>query len=63
VFVAEASEHLSGGVPLLGRGGFVVDQDLIDDRLERPQHGGRAVSGQRLGMWLGMLERMPNGLS
>ena len=36
VFVAEAPEDLGGGVPLLGRGVFVVDEDLVDDRLERP---------------------------
>ena len=34
VLVAKASEDLSGGVPLLGRCGLVVDEDLVDDRLE-----------------------------
>jgi hypothetical protein len=63
VFVAKASEHLSGGVPLLGRGGFVVDQDLVDDRLERPQPGGRTVPGQRPGMRFRMRESMPDGSS
>jgi hypothetical protein len=63
VFVAEAPKDLGGGVPLLGRGGFVVEEDLVDDRLERPQLGGRTVSGQRLGMWLSMLEGMTNGFS
>ena len=36
VLVAEATEHLHGGVPLLGRGLLVVGQDLVDDGLERP---------------------------
>ena len=31
VLVAEAAEDLRGGVPLLGRGGLVVGQDLVDD--------------------------------
>ena len=63
VLVAEAAEHLRGGVPLLGRGGLVVGEDLVDDRLERPEHGGRSVPGQRLGMGLGMLEDLPDGLA
>jgi hypothetical protein len=48
---------------LLGRGIFVVDQDLVDDRLERSQPGGRPVPGQRLGMWVGMHEGMPDSSS
>jgi hypothetical protein len=34
LFVTEASEDLSSGVPLLGRSGFVDDQDLVDGCLE-----------------------------
>ena len=45
VLVAEAPEELGGGVPLLGRCGLVVGQDLVDDRLERPQHRGESVAG------------------
>ena len=47
VLVAEAAEDLRGGVPLLGRGLLVVGQDLVDDRLERPQDGRGSVSGLR----------------
>ena len=39
VFVAEPPEDLSGGVPLLARGGLVVDQDLVNDRVKRPEPG------------------------
>ena len=34
VLVAEATEHLHGRVPLLGRGLLVVGQDLVDDGLD-----------------------------
>ena len=37
MLIAEASEDLGGGVPLLGWGGLVVDEDLVDDRLDGPQ--------------------------
>ena len=63
VLVADPPEHLSGGVPLLGRSGLVVDQDLIDDRLKRPELGGRPVPGQGLGMGFRMRQGMADGLS
>jgi hypothetical protein len=63
MFIAEASEDLSSGVPLLGRSGFVVDQDLVDDRLEWPEPGGPTVPCQRLGMRVRMHESMPHGPS
>jgi hypothetical protein len=50
LLVAKAAVDLGGGVPLLGRGGFVIEEDLIDQRLEWPQLGGGSISGQRLGM-------------
>ena len=62
VLVAEAAEDLGGGVPLLGRGGLVVDQDLVDDRLERPEDRGGSVPGRGLGTGLGMVEDLPDGL-
>ena len=45
-------------MPLLGRGGFVVDEDLVDDRLDRPQQRGEPIPGcgQRIG--LGLLENL-----
>ena len=52
VLVAESPEELGGGVPLLGRGGLVVDQDLVDDRLDRPQQRSESIpasSGRGLG--------------
>ena len=45
VLVAEAAKDLRGGMPLLGRGVLVVGQDLVDDRLERPQDGRVSISG------------------
>src|SRR5208283_2539452 len=30
MLIAEATTQLRGGVPLLGRGSFVIDQDLVD---------------------------------
>ena len=49
VLVAEPPEDLGGGVPLLGRGGLVVDEDLVDDRLNRPQQRSESVPGRRRG--------------
>jgi hypothetical protein len=63
VFVAEPPEELCGGVPLLGRCGLVVDQDLIDDRLDRSQERGESVPGRRQGIRLGLLEDSPDGVS
>src|SRR5271157_1447472 len=62
VFVAEATPHLRGGVPLLGRGGLVVAEDLVDDRLKGSQDRCGAVPGHGHGTGLGMLEDLPNGV-
>ena len=61
VIVAESPEDLGGGVPLFGRCGFVVDQDLVDDRLDRPQERSEPVPGRRQGVRLGLLEYFPDG--
>jgi hypothetical protein len=45
VLVTEASEGLGGGVTLLERGGLVVDEDLVDDRLDRPQERSEPIPG------------------
>ena len=63
LLVTEAAVDLGGGVSLLGRGVFVVEEDLLDQRLERPQPGSGSVSGQRLGMGVRMREGMPDGPS
>ena len=63
LLIVEAAVDLGGGVPLLGRGGFVIEEDLIDQRLERPQLGSGPVSGQRLGMGVRMHEGMSDGSS
>jgi len=63
VLVADPPKDLRGGVPLLGRGGLVVGEDLVDDRLERSELGSRSVPGQGLGMGLDMLKRVPDGSS
>src|SRR5512132_3044912 len=49
VLVAEATEHLHGGMPLLGRGVLVVGQDLVNDRAERPQDRGGALVSPGVG--------------
>ena len=63
VFVADPPEHLSGGMPLLEGGGLVVDQDLIDDRLEWPQERGESIPRRRQGIGLGLLENLPDGVA
>jgi hypothetical protein len=63
MLVAEAAKDLGSGMPLLGGCGFVIAEDLIDDRLERPELGGGTVPGQRLGMRVGMDKGMPDGFS
>src|SRR5512144_639455 len=63
LLIAKAAVDLGGGVPLFGRGGFVIEEDLIDQRLERPQLGGESVSGRRFGMGVGMHEGMPDSSS
>ena len=60
VLVAEATEHLHGGVPLLGRGVLVVGQDLVDDRPERPQDRGGSLVGPGVGIRLGLREDLTN---
>ena len=62
VLVAEPPEHLGGGMPLLGRRGLVVDQDLIDDRVERPEDRRGSVVGPGIGAGLGT-RRGPAGSS
>ena len=58
VFVAEPPEDLGGGVPLLGWGDFVVDEDLVDDRLNRSQERSESIPGRREGVRLGLLENL-----
>src|SRR5512135_3635810 len=60
VRVAEAAEHLHGGVPLLGRGLLVVGSDLVDDRAERPQDRGRPLVGPGVGSGPGLGEDLTN---
>src|SRR3954462_13709350 len=60
LLVAEAAEHLHGGVPLLGRGVLVVGQDLVDDRVEWPQDRCGPVVGPCVGMGLGFGEDLTN---
>ena len=52
VFVAKATEHLRGGVTLLGRRGLVVDKDLVDDPLEGTEFWCGAIPS-RLGVGSG----------
>jgi hypothetical protein len=61
VFVAEAAKDLSGCVPLLGRSGLVVGEDLVDDRLEgaEPWRVASPNRGNRLGMCKGLSDRDP----
>jgi hypothetical protein len=57
VLVLEPAEHLGGGVPLLGRCVAIVAEDLVDDRGEWPEHGGRGRLGASASKW--MLRRFP----
>jgi hypothetical protein len=58
LLVPEAAIKLRGGVPLLGRRILVVGEDLVDDRVKRPQHGGGSVSG----LWSGLGLRIPEDI-
>ena len=53
VLVLEASEDLGGSVALLGRSLAIVADDLVDDRAERSEHGGRWRLGACVGSGLG----------
>ena len=57
--VAEPSVDLGGGVPLLGRCGLVVGEDLVDGGLEGAELGRRPVAD--LGDGPGLLEGLPDG--
>jgi hypothetical protein len=60
VLIAKTTMDLGSGVPLLVRGGLVVDKDLVDDRLDRTESGSPSVPncwGRRFGMF----EDMPDG--
>jgi hypothetical protein len=63
VFVAEPPEELGGGVPLLGRCGPIVKEDLVDDRLDRPEKRSESVSGRQQGIRFGLLEDSPDSVS
>ena len=63
VVVAETAEELGGSVPLLGRRGLIIDQDLVDDLLDRSQERSESVPGRRQGIRLGLLEDFPDGVS
>ncbi len=54
----EAAEDLAGGVPLLGRRGPVVRENVIDNGAEGPEHGGRARHRERVGLGLGTPQRL-----
>jgi len=58
MFVTEAAEDLGRSVPLLGRGVLVVNQDLVDDRLNRSQKRSESIPGWREGVRLSLLENL-----
>ena len=60
VLVAEAAEHLHGGVSLLGRGLLIVGEDLVDDRPERPQDRSGSLLGPGIGLRLGLGQDLTN---
>ena len=62
VFVAEASEDLSSGVPLFGRSILVVAEDLVDDRLDGSQERGEPIPGRRDRVRLGLVEDLADGV-
>ena len=49
MLVAKATKHLHGGVPLLGRRGLVIGQNLVDDRLEGTEFRCAAIPSPGLG--------------
>src|SRR5258708_39279979 len=56
-------KHLRRRVSLLGRSGFILDEDLFDDRLDRTQERSRPLSAPWDWQRFGMIESMPNGFS
>src|SRR5512135_874496 len=58
MLVLEPPEELGGGVSLLGRGVAVIAKDLVDERGERPEHGGRGRHGAGVGLGLGGSQRL-----
>ena len=46
VFIAKATKHLSRGMPLLGRSEFVVQEDLVDERVKLTQRDGRSLESE-----------------
>jgi hypothetical protein len=58
VFVAEATKDLGSGVPLLGRRGLIVGEDLVDDRQEGAELGRVAFPNHR--NWLAVRKGLPN---
>jgi hypothetical protein len=62
VLVAEPAVDPHGGVPLLPRGLCVVLEDLVDDRQQRPEHGGPPAFGASEGGGLGVGKDLLEGL-
>jgi hypothetical protein len=58
----QAAEDLSGGVPLLGRGGLIRGQDSVSQRAERPKHGSRSGLSEGVRLWLGLGQGLEDGL-
>ena len=63
LFVAETSEDLGGGMALFGRGGLVVAEDLVDERLDRSQPRSEPIPGGRQGIGLGLLEDLADSVA
>ena len=63
MFVAKATTHLRGSMPLLGRGGLVVAEDLVDDRLKWSQDRCGPIPGRGNELGLRMFENLANGVA
>ena len=61
--VLEAAEGLGGSVPLRGGCVAIVAEDLVDERGEGPEHGGRRGLGARVGPGLGGGQGLADGAS
>jgi hypothetical protein len=61
MLIAEAIVDASGGVALLGRGGLVVAEDLLDDGQERSENGTRSLLWLPVGLRFGVMNDLVDG--
>jgi hypothetical protein len=62
VFGDESAEDLRGGVPLLGRCGLILREDVVNDGPHGIEDGSRSRLGHCIGRGLRVTQRLENGL-